>query len=76
MPAAVGSTGEEQAAGGDYYSTFQGGQKRPSDVLVQSGPFRLFITGDLAFYAMMVGKEDGDRYWCRWCQMPKTEWQG
>ncbi len=23
----------------------------------------------------MVGKEDGDRYWCHWCQMPKTEWQ-
>ena len=50
----VGGSTEEQAAGGEYYSTFQGERKRPSDVLVQNSPFRLFITGDLAFYATML----------------------
>jgi hypothetical protein len=60
---------------GEYYSTFEGERLRPTDVLLQNSPFRLFITGDLAFYAMMVGKEDGDRYWCHWCQLGKPEWQ-
>jgi hypothetical protein len=72
-----GSTNEEGEQAEDrreeYYSTFKAERKRPSDVLVQNSPFCLFITGDLAFYAMMVGKEAGDRYMCHWCQLGKPE---
>jgi hypothetical protein len=46
-----------------------------TDILAQNSPFWLFITGDLVFYAIMAGKEAGDKYWCHWCQLGKHEWQ-
>ena len=34
--------------------------------------FRIFVTGDLAFYAMALGKPNTSSYWCTWCSMKKT----
>jgi hypothetical protein len=38
-------------------------------------PIRMFITGDLAFYATMVGKEGMDKAHCHWCKLPSSQWQ-
>jgi hypothetical protein len=45
------------------------------DMLVLNLPNRMFITGDLAFYATMVGKEDMDKARCHWCKLPSSQWQ-
>ena len=34
--------------------------------------FRIFVTGDLTFYAMALGKTSTSSYWCTWCLMKKT----
>jgi len=44
-----------------------------ADVLA-SADVELFMTGDLAFYAMMLGKEHMAPHWCWRCPMSKAEW--
>lgn len=36
---------------------------------------KLYLTGDLAFYAMVLGKENSDTYHCPYCLLSKAEWQ-
>jgi hypothetical protein len=45
------------------------------DTLVLNVPIRVFITGDLAFYATVVGKEGMDKAHCHWCKLPSSQWQ-
>jgi hypothetical protein len=45
------------------------------DTLVLNVPIRVFITGDLAFYATVVGKEGMDKAHCHWCKLPSAQWQ-
>jgi hypothetical protein len=35
---------------------------------------RVFITGDLAFYQTMLGKENMATCWCTWCMLSPKEW--
>ena len=37
-------------------------------------PVRLFITGDLAFYAAVLGKVNMAGKWCTWCDLRPAEW--
>jgi hypothetical protein len=37
--------------------------------------FYLFITGDLAFYADVLGMPNSSSYWCPWCLVSHKEWQ-
>jgi hypothetical protein len=37
--------------------------------------FSLFITGDLAFYADVLGMPNSSSYWCPWCLVSNKEWQ-
>jgi hypothetical protein len=41
-------------------------QQNVEKIWIHEVPFRLFITGDMAVYAMMLGKEGSDIYWCIW----------
>jgi hypothetical protein len=41
-----------------------------NDTLVLNVPIHVFITGDLAFYANVVGKEGMDKAHCHWCKLP------
>ncbi len=50
-------------------------RKSADDTLVLNVPIRIFITGDLAFYATMVGKEGMDKAHCHWCKLPSSQWQ-
>ena len=34
-----------------------------------------FLAGDLAFLAVIMGKEDFSSSWCNWCKYSKAEWQ-
>jgi hypothetical protein len=34
-------------------------------------PVNIFITGDLAFYATVLGKENMGGIWCPWCMLSK-----
>jgi hypothetical protein len=45
------------------------------DTVVLNVPIRVFITGDLAFYATIVGKEGMDKAHCHWCKLSKHQWQ-
>jgi hypothetical protein len=47
----------------------------PDDTLVLNVPIRVFITGDLAFYATVVGKEGMDKAHCHWCKLTSAQWQ-
>ena len=38
-------------------------------------PIRVFVTGDLAFYFTVVGKEGMDKAHCFWCRCKKGIWQ-
>jgi hypothetical protein len=37
--------------------------------------FKIYITGYLAFYAMVLGKPESSNYWCTWCDSLKG-WYG
>jgi hypothetical protein len=51
------------------------GRLGDEDTLVLNVPIRVFITGDLAFYATVVGKEGMDKAHCHWCKLPSAQWQ-
>jgi hypothetical protein len=34
---------------------------------------RLFICGDLSFFAMVLGKENSSSCWCTWCTLSKAQ---
>ena len=36
---------------------------------------RLFLTGDLAFYAAVLGKVNMSGTWCTWCNLRNVEWE-
>lgn len=50
---------------GDAYATFalERSKKSSSDQLVLCVPIRVIVTGNLAFYACVLGKEYGDQHW-------------
>ena len=35
-----------------------------------------FLAGDLAFLAIMMGKDNFSSSWCCWCDPHKAKWQG
>jgi len=38
-------------------------------------PIRLFVTGDLKFYAQMLGHDNMSGCWCMWCLKAPNEWK-
>jgi hypothetical protein len=70
----------KKAMEGDVQSTFYAILDRTNrlsihDRLIHTVPIRVFITGDLAFYATVVGKEGMDKAHCHWCKLKSYEWQ-
>ena len=35
---------------------------------------RLFVVGDLKFYAQMLGRDNMSGSWCMWCRMAPSQW--
>ena len=44
-------------------------------VLLHSNVFRFFMTGDLAFYASCLGRQNMASVWCMYCQLSRAEWE-
>ena len=44
------------------------------DELIITFPVSVFITGDLAFYSIILGKENMGGIWCTWCMLSKQQW--
>jgi hypothetical protein len=38
-----------------------------SEIVLTLPKFSLFITGDLSFYADVLGMPNSSSYWCPWC---------
>jgi len=38
-------------------------------------PIRFFVTGDLKFYAQMLGRDNMSGCWCMWCLKAPNEWK-
>ncbi len=72
-----GAEGEEQGAKGDVFCATLDRMERlcPIDTLELNAAIRVFITGDLAFHATMLGKEGVDKAHCIWCKLKRSEWQ-
>jgi hypothetical protein len=45
------------------------------DTLKLNVPIHVFITGDLAFYATIMGKEGMNKAHCHWCKLRSSQWQ-
>jgi hypothetical protein len=45
-----------------------------SKIVLAMPPFGIFITGDLAFYADVLGMPNSSSYWCPWCLLSHPEW--
>jgi len=42
--------------------------------VLQTAPIQFFMTGNLAFYSMALGKENASPAWCWRCQQSKRDW--
>jgi hypothetical protein len=66
----------EGEAGETFYAILDRTDKLSiEDEMVLNVPIRVFMTGDLAFYATVVGKEGMDKAHCLWCKLKKAQWQ-
>jgi hypothetical protein len=59
---------------GVIYATFAE-KRNDTDTVLQVIPFRVFMTGDLAYYAVCHGKENSTSHWCPWCMLSHANWQ-
>jgi hypothetical protein len=57
------------------YATFRANPLNPNDELVCEIEFRIVVVGDLALYAMLLGKEDNSNRSCWLCKLLPAEWQ-
>jgi hypothetical protein len=46
-----------------------------SEVILTIASFNIFITGDLSFYADVLGMPSSTNYWCPFCLLSHPEWQ-
>jgi hypothetical protein len=42
--------------------------------IITNLPIQVFITGDLAYFAAILGKVNMAGDWCTWCGLPEKEW--
>ena len=54
-----------------YEETFEA----KSTIMLTFPKFELFITGDLSYYADVLGMPNSSSYWCPWCLVSHREWQ-
>jgi hypothetical protein len=58
------------------YAPFsENGKESGEDAVVMEIKMYLLITGDLAYYAMLLGREDSTSKWCWLCDLSHRAWQ-
>ncbi len=45
-----------------------------SEIIFVTLPFTIFITGNLSYYADVLGMPNSTSYWCSWCLISHAEW--
>jgi hypothetical protein len=45
-----------------------------SEIIFVMPPFTIFITGDLSYYADVLGMLNSTSYRCPWCLLSHSEW--
>jgi hypothetical protein len=73
-----GAEGDPETDAVEPTSTFYAildrtGRLGDEDTLVLNVSICVFITRDLAFYAIVVGKEGMDKVHCHWCKLPSAQ---
>jgi hypothetical protein len=48
--------------------------KKGSKIKLIIPHFNLYVTGDLSFYADVLGVPKSSSYWCPWCLLSLIEW--
>jgi hypothetical protein len=43
-------------------------------IITTNLPIRVFVTGDLAYFAAILGEVNMAGDWCTWCELPAKEW--
>jgi hypothetical protein len=73
----AGNAGQEAEGELSFCAILQrtGQRDIANDTLVLNVPIHVFISGDLAFHATVVGKEGMDKAHCHWCKLRSAEWQ-
>jgi hypothetical protein len=46
-----------------------------SEIILTIPSFNIFITGDLSYYADVLGMPTSTSYWCPFCLLSRPEWQ-
>jgi len=46
-----------------------------ADVILCDALLHLFISGDLKFYAQILGHENMSGSWCMWCKLMPNQWK-
>ncbi len=49
--------------------------KEGSAIIIIIPHFDLYVTGNLAYYADVLGMPKSSSYWCPWCLLSRVEWQ-
>jgi hypothetical protein len=52
----------------------ENGDEPPLTLIISSLPIRVFVTGDLAYFAAILGKVNMAGDWCTWCGLSAKEW--
>ncbi len=65
-----------QTSGGSFTMTRQDQTQFPagSEIIFVTPAFTIFITGDLSYYADVLGMPNSTSYWCPWCLLSHSEW--
>ena len=49
--------------------------EKGSSIILIIPHFDVYVTGDLSFYADVLGMPNSSSYWCPWCLLSRVEWQ-
>jgi len=49
--------------------------KKGSSIVLIIPHFDLYVTGDLSYYADVLGMPNSSSYWCPWCLLSRIQWQ-
>jgi hypothetical protein len=58
-----------------YHASFSENGEQNGDEVVMEIKIYLIITGDLAYYAMLLGREASTSHWCWLCELSHGAWQ-
>jgi hypothetical protein len=59
---------------GNLYCSMKNDDDQSLLTIITNLPIRVFVTGDLAYFAAILGKVNMAGDWCTWCRLSAKEW--